>query len=71
MCADLLGQDGVPSRTLPVPGQQWHWLSPFSGRPCNLTLGSPGQPTTKKLKPREQLAVSMEQCSLAGEASRE
>lgn len=42
--------------------------------PCNLKLGSLGRPTTKKLRPRRQLAVSSEEelaCLHRGEAPRE
>ena len=51
---------GIPSPA----GQRWHWLPTSAAAPCNVTLESPGRPTTKKLRPRQQLAVSSQELPL-------
>lgn len=78
-CGDLprtSSQQGLPDHAL----EQWHWLPLLLvAAPCNLTLDSPGRPTAKKLKQRQQLAVGSKQlplcsallCSHSEEALRE
>lgn len=67
--AALLGAGGPagiwrgpgPGR-VPSPGGARAALAPPPvASPCYLTLGSPGRPTTKKLRPRQQLAVSSQE----------
>lgn len=84
--ADLPGA-GQPQRSLKPPSEVpagTHSAGQGQGRgsggtgspasvaaPCNLTLGSPGRPTTKKLRPRQQLAVSSQELHSSEEGAQQ